>query len=729
MADVKISALPTGSALSGTEIIPIVQGGDTVKTTTGQIKELVVGSGENMLVDKEYVDAKDAQLGADLNKKMEVPMNGNLDAGPIRYANNNPSTLDGKLKRIVINILNYSSDVYIYIFDSTWVLRNKNVLSVSVGVNDIDLSFQNIDIYKGDYIAIYSTTSTIGYYSSGGPGMFFLDSAELSGLSIGERITTPSYAASLYVNFYYEIGNVIDMLEKKVSLIDYNNEIGNVDVSMTWTDNSFITADGTIGTFNGLSLSSNIPTKCGIYRYIGAMYLAGTVAFFDDNDICIGGFTNPNPTGYTYEAEIETPLNISYVRVTCSTEKIGSFSFSTTIDKRLDAISNNIQQYGTIIKTVASTGADFTTIADAIAWASNNANEYNHVDIYIKNGTYNELMLDINVDYINLIGESRDETIIYSDGSTIAGEAVDKQGIMSTAICYHKNLTFKAKNVRYPIHNDGRSKVFDCSFENCHFIFEIDTNMSGPVGIGSYANQHHTFNNCIFEVIGLVTSESLAEWGIFWHNQSTQSAKCFLTLNNPIFINCGIAYIYDEGSGQSDTVNIINPQTNLMHKGIKLDATNTSTPYNIKIDIIGNINAIESTANRDVNMYHFDGYSKKAKNISGLTIPKGFPVDAFAAFIILSYNKLNVTRCGSPLNLYGVAESDIELNGDGYIINKNKIAKCYTSANNYSKGDFLTISSSTNYFEKTMTRDNACAIVVENITLASDGLVNAFLLP
>jgi len=67
MADVKISALPTGSALSGTEIIPIVQGGDTVKTTTGQIKELVVGSGDSMLVDKAYVDAKDDQLGADLS--------------------------------------------------------------------------------------------------------------------------------------------------------------------------------------------------------------------------------------------------------------------------------------------------------------------------------------------------------------------------------------------------------------------------------------------------------------------------------------------------------------------------------------------------------------------------------------------------------------------------------------------------------------------------------------
>ncbi len=40
MADVKISALSNASALAGTEVVPIVQGGNTVKTTLSNIAAL-----------------------------------------------------------------------------------------------------------------------------------------------------------------------------------------------------------------------------------------------------------------------------------------------------------------------------------------------------------------------------------------------------------------------------------------------------------------------------------------------------------------------------------------------------------------------------------------------------------------------------------------------------------------------------------------------------------------
>lgn len=42
MADVKISELPTGSALDGSELVPVVQAGDTIQTTTGDIVSLSV---------------------------------------------------------------------------------------------------------------------------------------------------------------------------------------------------------------------------------------------------------------------------------------------------------------------------------------------------------------------------------------------------------------------------------------------------------------------------------------------------------------------------------------------------------------------------------------------------------------------------------------------------------------------------------------------------------------
>ena len=87
MVDVKISELPSGSALVGTEIIPAVQGGDAVKITVNQIKEKVLGGDVNFaniptipitdptlgaqVASKKYVDAKDAQLGADLGDNIE----------------------------------------------------------------------------------------------------------------------------------------------------------------------------------------------------------------------------------------------------------------------------------------------------------------------------------------------------------------------------------------------------------------------------------------------------------------------------------------------------------------------------------------------------------------------------------------------------------------------------------------------------------------------------------
>jgi len=47
MAEIKISELTSGSALSGTEVVPIVQSGATVKVTTQDIADLGGGGGTN----------------------------------------------------------------------------------------------------------------------------------------------------------------------------------------------------------------------------------------------------------------------------------------------------------------------------------------------------------------------------------------------------------------------------------------------------------------------------------------------------------------------------------------------------------------------------------------------------------------------------------------------------------------------------------------------------------
>lgn len=50
MADEKISQMPDASALDGSELVPVVQGGANVKTTTAAIAALAPGSAQSVYV-------------------------------------------------------------------------------------------------------------------------------------------------------------------------------------------------------------------------------------------------------------------------------------------------------------------------------------------------------------------------------------------------------------------------------------------------------------------------------------------------------------------------------------------------------------------------------------------------------------------------------------------------------------------------------------------------------
>ena len=65
MADIKISALTGASALDGTEEIPIVQTGATVKATTQAIADLGGGGGSDIVIIK-YPTSRTITIGAGL---------------------------------------------------------------------------------------------------------------------------------------------------------------------------------------------------------------------------------------------------------------------------------------------------------------------------------------------------------------------------------------------------------------------------------------------------------------------------------------------------------------------------------------------------------------------------------------------------------------------------------------------------------------------------------------
>ena len=49
MAQVKISELPSASSLTGSEVLPVVQGGSTLGSTVNQIKDKIQASTINVL--------------------------------------------------------------------------------------------------------------------------------------------------------------------------------------------------------------------------------------------------------------------------------------------------------------------------------------------------------------------------------------------------------------------------------------------------------------------------------------------------------------------------------------------------------------------------------------------------------------------------------------------------------------------------------------------------------
>ncbi len=75
MADTKISALPSASALAGTEPLPIVQGGDTKKTTVQDVANLVTTPDLQQVLDAGNVSTTGLGIVNGLGESVEIKPN------------------------------------------------------------------------------------------------------------------------------------------------------------------------------------------------------------------------------------------------------------------------------------------------------------------------------------------------------------------------------------------------------------------------------------------------------------------------------------------------------------------------------------------------------------------------------------------------------------------------------------------------------------------------------
>lgn len=252
-------------------------------------------------------------------------------------------------------------------------------------------------------------------------------------------------------------------------------------------------------------------------------------------------------------------------------------------------------------KTIGLNGSDFETVASAITWADSKVSYKKRITLYIKNGTYNEGNLILKKDYIDIIGESKDGTIIRVDGTTTPQITLrDRSGLFAAVNTNISNLTIDVNDVKYCVHNDAgdpNKDGYEAIFTNCKFIHRGCENNEYyfPVGIGARANQNNRFIDCEFEYRNPYASPV---YGIFWHNWNNQSDGAELQVIRGKFVNCGIANLSDLGSTQVDKCTFDDCTTTILDKMVVISATPgyykssyfaqpvsdaTLVPYNIKI--------------------------------------------------------------------------------------------------------------------------------------------------
>ena len=238
------------------------------------------------------------------------------------------------------------------------------------------------------------------------------------------------------------------------------------------------------------------------------------------------------------------------------------------------------------------------------------------------------------------------------------------------------------------------------------------------VGIGTRYNQVARYHDNVCKFINNTGSElgiGTIPMMMFWHNSTNQSEPTTLEMVSNKAINCGIGLFTDVGSGQNDVVILDGNTTNLNYSGIEIQSheTNVNDLYNVNYVINGEVNYYKlrdrSNGREEVaknslplNSYLFEFINKSGNNLEkGIAVKKDFVNDT-----LVKANDENFT---------GVIWRDVQDEGDGFYIPKGKAFDVYCVADNYQKGDSLTINSN-GEFQKSLTGVVAYVLKSENIS-------------
>lgn len=379
---------------------------------------------------------------------------------------------------------------------------------------------------------------------------------------------------------------------------------------------------------------------------------------------------------------------------------------------------------GVIKLTVAKKGGDYSLLSEALKYTAEYPGE-NYI-IYIKNGTYHENSITYDVDNVTIIGEDVEKTVIRTDGTLDSTSVEEKHGLMCRCDITVKNITFDVNDVKYCIHNDGKSRAYNAVFENCKFVHRgcDGAGYLNPIGIGAQAGQYNSFINCTFVYDGESGNKSS---GIYWHNWNNQMGAAKLLIKNCVAINCHIAYIVELGSEQTDQIIIDSCKSDLVNAKVQIRADNdyyrdasgvavsaAAIPYNINVKIIDTPVYLDVDYEQRPNM-SVDCHYPVVVNESGSTIAIGSAIK----YDTSNSNKLkDFIKLSTDGILDGVAVNQFENDSEGMIAQSGDVAKVRAVSGTYAEGDYVNC----NYageFEKTINEDKSVGIVIENVTVTT----------
>ena len=232
----------------------------------------------------------------------------------------------------------------------------------------------------------------------------------------------------------------------------------------------------------------------------------------------------------------------------------------------------------TIVEITATrNAANFNSIREIINSITDASSEKRYI-IHVPVGEWFECDIQ-GKDYVSIIGEDRERTILYCDGlsdnvtpsdysyAANANTALNAVSKIYKHVFFAKknlivrNLSVKALSCKYCLHLDQETYT-ELLFDNCHFY---GTNLNNIIGIGIHAGQHLRFENCIIENLDALG------YGVFCHNDSAQSKPTNMEFENCYFKSCHIISMMELGSNKDDNWKVLNCYSSFSSPQVKIE--------------------------------------------------------------------------------------------------------------------------------------------------------------